>query len=80
MARLTPLDKPLIDITRECCIANLTFFGASDMRASEICCRLIRELPQFRTSVFGDPTPACVTEVTTERNRQPVSYSNSTSP
>lgn len=76
VARLTPRGKPLIDITRECCIANLTFTGASDIRAGEICCRLIRELPQFRSSVFNDPTPACVTEVTPERNRQPVSYSN----
>lgn len=63
VARLTPRGKPLIDITRECCIANLTFTGASDIRAGEICCRLIRELPQFRSSVFNDPTPACVTEV-----------------
>ncbi len=63
VARLTPRGKPLIDITRECCIANLTFTGTSDILASEICCRLIRQLPQFRSSVFGSPTPACVTEV-----------------
>lgn len=63
VARLTPRNKPLIDITRECCISNLTYTGTSDILASEICCRLIRELPQFRSSVFGNPTPACVTEV-----------------
>jgi hypothetical protein len=63
VARLTPRGKPLVDITRECCISNLTYTGTSDILASEICCRLIRELPQFRSSMFGSPSPACVTEV-----------------
>ncbi len=62
VARLSPRGKSQIDITRECCISNLTYIGTSDILASEICCRLIRQIPQFRTSVFGDPTPACVTE------------------
>jgi hypothetical protein len=63
VARLTPRGKPVVDITRECCISNLTYTGTSDILASEICCRLIRELPQFRSSMFGNPSPACVTEV-----------------
>jgi hypothetical protein len=53
VARLTPRGKPLIDITRECCIANLTYIGTSDILASEQCCRLIREIPAVRDPYFN---------------------------